>query len=768
MAQPLRAADRYEFGPFVVDAARRVLWRNGRPVPITAKTFDLLLALIDRRGRIVGKEELLGRIWPDTTVQENNLVRQMSTLRRVLGQRPDQHDYIVTIPGQGYEFVAHVRDVSTVQDDGPTGGMSGGAARQIEILPFEAAGGVLPAGGVPAARGRVPAWLMGSAAGILVALAGVFILSRPSNQSTSESPRALQRITYDDASLPREPAWAPVGDRIAYTSDRAGNADIWTQRIGDPSPVRLTTSEANETEPDWSPDGGRLVFRSEQDGGGLYVIAAGGSGLRQIATFGYEPRWSPDGMRVLFKKANVLRGSPQLYTVGLDGSPPRRLREDLLADFVALRAAWHPDGRVSVWGTTREAPRRFVTVPIDTGPAVESTFADQIDEALRDVSPGRFVWARSRDHIYFEARTGETRNLWRVRVDPRTLRWISGPERLTTGAGEDERPALSPDGGRLLFTTRFSRTRLWAFPFDSVSGQLSGAPQPLTSGSGGEVDVDSAPSGSKLAYRAARAGRSELWERSVFDGTERLLLSSDQWRYTKPRWSPDGVWLAYSRLDKNSRSLGAVARFGTDGRGEQVLTRPGDVDLVPWAWSPDGMAILGACRFSTADRFSACLLPIGDGATVAGKAAVRVIASDPKRDLFCQGFSPDQRWISFLAIDPNDVTTSTLYVTAARGSPWTAMSDGTSFEDKPRWAADGRTLYFVSNRSGLPNVWGRRFDPDSGGPIGDAFRVTAFNGPQFMLTPRTAEMDIALTGRQLLLPMTESRGEIWMLDRVNR
>jgi hypothetical protein len=77
-------------------------------------------------------------------------------------------------------------------------------------------------------------------------------------------------------------------------------------------------------------------------------------------------------------------------------------------------------------------------------------------------------------------------------------------------------------------------------------------------------------------------------------------------------------------------------------------------------------------------------------------------------------------------------------------------------------------LYFVSNRSGVANVWGRRFDAGTGTPTGVVFPVTSFRSAQFRLTPRTVQMDIALTAGGLLLPMTESRSDIWMLDQIDR
>ena len=110
----------YAFGPFVVDVVKRRLWRESRLVPITSKTFDVLVALLEDRDQVVSKDELLNRVWPSTAVNENNLARQISSLRRALGQRPDQHDFVVTIPGHGYRFVAGVQNLTEVPPELPT------------------------------------------------------------------------------------------------------------------------------------------------------------------------------------------------------------------------------------------------------------------------------------------------------------------------------------------------------------------------------------------------------------------------------------------------------------------------------------------------------------------------------------------------------------------------------------------------------------------------------------------------------------------------
>lgn len=99
----------YEFGPFQADTIRRLLLRDGQPVPLTSKAFDTLLVLIRNRDRVLEKEELMKAIWPNSFVEEANLAQHVSALRKALGEAPGEHRYIATIPGRGYRFVGSVQ-----------------------------------------------------------------------------------------------------------------------------------------------------------------------------------------------------------------------------------------------------------------------------------------------------------------------------------------------------------------------------------------------------------------------------------------------------------------------------------------------------------------------------------------------------------------------------------------------------------------------------------------------------------------------------------
>jgi DNA-binding winged helix-turn-helix (wHTH) protein/TolB-like protein len=101
----------YDFGIFRLDPANRLLLREGAPVALTPKAFDLLFVLVQNGSRLTTKEELMRRVWPKNIVEEANLTVNISALRRILGEIPDGRPYIETVPKNGYRFVAPVVEV---------------------------------------------------------------------------------------------------------------------------------------------------------------------------------------------------------------------------------------------------------------------------------------------------------------------------------------------------------------------------------------------------------------------------------------------------------------------------------------------------------------------------------------------------------------------------------------------------------------------------------------------------------------------------------
>jgi DNA-binding winged helix-turn-helix (wHTH) protein/tetratricopeptide (TPR) repeat protein len=114
---------KFEFGPFRLDAAKRVLWREGLIVPLPPKALDLLVALVDQQGDVVTKDDLMKRVWPNTFVEEANLSVNVSALRKALGAQPDGRPYIETVSRRGYRFAA---------PEGP----AGPGLPTLAVLPF--------------------------------------------------------------------------------------------------------------------------------------------------------------------------------------------------------------------------------------------------------------------------------------------------------------------------------------------------------------------------------------------------------------------------------------------------------------------------------------------------------------------------------------------------------------------------------------------------------------------------------------------------------
>src|SRR5215831_20901697 len=101
----------YRFGPFELDATEHRLRRDGLEVPLQLKAFETLCVLVENAGRLLRKEDLLRQVWPNTAVEENNLNKNVSMLRKALGKRGAGETYIETVPRVGYRFAAPVENI---------------------------------------------------------------------------------------------------------------------------------------------------------------------------------------------------------------------------------------------------------------------------------------------------------------------------------------------------------------------------------------------------------------------------------------------------------------------------------------------------------------------------------------------------------------------------------------------------------------------------------------------------------------------------------
>lgn len=148
------------------------------------------------------------------------------------------------------------------------------------------------------------------------------------------------------------------------------------------------------------------------------------------------------------------------------------------------------------------------------------------------------------------------------------------------------------------------------------------------------------------------------------------------------------------------------------------------------------------------------------------------IVAGASEGIFEVRMSPNGRWIVFEAVKGGMATegaaNATLCVVPVSGGPWIRITDGQFWDDKPRWSPDGRTIFFISQRTGFLNVWGIHFDPEQGRPQGQPFRVTSFESPRLMLADNLDWVSMSLTEHQLVLSMKETSGSIWTLHDIDK
>jgi DNA-binding winged helix-turn-helix (wHTH) protein len=330
----------YKFGEFVLDPRSRVLLRNGKPIVVTGKAWDTLEMLVQNQGRVLSKDELLARLWPDTVVEEANLAQAVFTLRKLLGDNSKSPCYIVTIPSRGYQFVSPVEEVATCTD---VRAISAAAPSPINK-----------------SRKRIALGIASFAAGSGLLLASLWAVKV--TRDTVQNPIARPfTATLGQADMP---AISPDGKEIAYqlTSEDGKQQGIYVKLIGTDSELRLTNSAEEDYCPRWSPDGRYVAFLRKGNGSsGYFIISALGGPARQVLRMksgNYTrfdclysgPEWFRDGKHLAVVQGagpqDVLATERTPHIVSLDidtggeqilTTPPPGVRGD-------TRPACSPDG----------------------------------------------------------------------------------------------------------------------------------------------------------------------------------------------------------------------------------------------------------------------------------------------------------------------------------------------------------------------------------------------------------------------------------------
>ncbi len=461
----------YDFGPFRLDLGERMLLRNGAYIPLTPKAFETLVVLIEHSGRIVDKGELTRLVWPDTFVEDVTLAKNVSTLRKVLGES-EEHRYIDTIPKRGYRFVAEVRVSTAPAAQEVTGATAGGSAAAVAREP-QITEPSTPAAQPGRGRSRAP-WLIGAIAAVLVGVAVLWLAgsrSRPSPNGFSL--KAIPLTSFPGRQ--NQVAFSPDGNQIAFVWDGAqgGTPHIYAKMIGTEALIQVTHGPGSDSRPAWSPDGRSISFlRSTPEGRAWYLTSALGGAERKIADvypyfdLGTANRayFSPDGKMLATVDKSAPAEPSSISTLSLEHFTRKRLTFPPAGTTGDYYPAFSPDGRKLAFAR-----------------AVSFSATDLYVLALSGGSPKRLTfdgltidglaWTPdSREIVFSSRRGGSVDSLWRIAADGGT------PERIST-VGEDViSPAISRSGDRLAYTRLLDDMNIWSFTLDDAKQVVSKAP----------------------------------------------------------------------------------------------------------------------------------------------------------------------------------------------------------------------------------------------------------------------------------------------------
>ncbi|MCU1237514.1 MAG: Periplasmic component of the Tol biopolymer transport system-like protein, partial [Candidatus Solibacter sp.] len=349
---------------------------------------------------------------------------------------------------------------------------------------------------------------------------------------------AFSPVTSDPG-VTVSPAISADGQVVVYASDRdAKNFELYIQPLPRGVPVRLTSTEENETEPAISPDSSIIAFRAETS---LFVMPARGGDRRVLVKGGHDPRYSPDGKSIAYWDGDAS------FVIPAAGGTPRRV----FAEIKSVRhPIWSPDGALLM---ARAGEDYVVGAP--DGKAEDARVAMTLSDNANWTAAG----------LVLVARTGWVRNIWRVPLDARG-RASGAPVRLTRGAESTGDLAVSRDG-RMIFTMGTQRFNVWGLPLEG------GVPYRITDGPATTENPAISEDGRRLLYDAQRYGVQQVFLRDLQSGTERVVASGPMGA-TGARWLPDGRFVYRQRtdvyLDSQKLATGAIP-WGADPKGEILL-----------------------------------------------------------------------------------------------------------------------------------------------------------------------------------------------------
>jgi Tol biopolymer transport system component/DNA-binding winged helix-turn-helix (wHTH) protein len=620
----------YEFDRFRIDLTERVLTRDGEIVPLTQKAFEVLLALLERRGGIVSKEELMEKVWPDTFVEESNLAQNIYTLRKALGQTPEGDGYIATVPRRGYRFAAAVREL--FEDEEP---QSESAPIKFDkpddslVVVNEGVSEATAATPLKAKLSSRALKVISAGAIALIAVAGVaWLMGQKNGRDDLNRNMAIAALTTTGNVLAA--AISPDGAYVAYaTSEKADQSALWIEQLSTSTRrAIIPASTSRYYALTFSPDGGQIYYvasANEFNRRAVYRVSVlGGPSKRLFDNINVAVSFSPDGSKLVLRRAVDERRAIALSVADADGGDEKEIASIRYPELF-YDPAWSPDGKMIACaaGNPNGVSDMYV-VGVRVG-----------DWAMKTISARRWKWigqvawlADSRSLVMIaQEDSASPRQVW-------FLDSISGrASRVTNDTNDYNRLSLDAKGGVIAALQIKQVTNVWMIPaangsrarqitiaaggyrgelswtpdgkivYDSAAGAAPAISVMNADGSGSRVltgeltgraylgGANVTPDGRYIVFTSDLSGARHIWRMDVDGGNPVQLTMGNGEDY--PYCSPDGRWVYYTHLERGGADRPTIGRVSIDGGEMKQLTK--DFTAFP-SISPDGKSF--ACLYA--------------------------------------------------------------------------------------------------------------------------------------------------------------------------